>query len=99
MSLIFANFIHAIGRFRSGALVAGSNGIVSVADPGTGIYTITLSDPIADNDCIVIPTVAGATSAFAAYNWASTTTITLLLRDAAGAGTTGQWDITVLRLK
>ena len=79
-----------------GSLDTPAHGIASVSAPVLSVYTITLSNPIAETDCGVFVTL-NALAGSASVAQSSPTSLTVSTFDAAGAPADRRFFIEIVR--
>ena len=100
---------HAYGKWSSSALQTGSSGITSIVRGSLGIYTVTLSSAVTSTARAAVFLSPGQISSgsgtwFLAYQWSTTTAITVQGSSAGFAGNTiaeddvDEWNIIVYNL-
>jgi hypothetical protein len=77
------------------AIVTQSGDFDSVADTGTGIFTLTLSSPIDPNEACISLAIRGGSGAAHVNSWTDTT-IEIHCQTLAGAAADRNTDVTIL---
>jgi len=95
MSINIPNTFNAYGSVSAaGARVSGAG--FAAAATGTGVYTLTLDQPVDAAECAILVTARGATPGFAHVVHTSDTVKTVNMVDAAGAAQDTAFDFAVL---